>query len=183
MFCFHFLFLREFRVHSDIAVSDFFSIFDPRWLASRHSRCMFRPADQNCLRRIAERPGGANLLGPVHGCIAPAHPTCTLHRWRRIPVSLFPAFLFEKSVLIPDSRPTSLSALAPHPRYYSSSDFLSNLLVLLLRILNAGIPDSGLIAHLSEATAGSLNGVGHAAYEEFATYSYVFSHSHSNTRP
>ena len=53
----------------------------------------------------------------------------------------------------------------------SSSDFLSNLLVLLLRILNSGISDSGLIAHLSEATAGSLNGVGHStAYEEPATY-------------
>ena len=53
----------------------------------------------------------------------------------------------------------------------SSSDFLSNLLVLLLCILNSGLPDSGLIAHLSEATAGSLNGVGHStAYEELATY-------------
>ena len=55
--------------------------------------------------------------------------------------------------------------------FRSSSDFLSNLLVLLLRILNSGISDSGLLAHLSEATAGSLNGVGHStAYEELATY-------------
>lgn len=47
-------------------------------------------------------------------------------------------------------------------------------MVLLLRILNSGISDSGLLAHLSEATAGSLNGVGHStAYEEIATYSYV----------
>ncbi|KAG7440489.1 uncharacterized protein BT62DRAFT_910477 [Guyanagaster necrorhizus] len=54
---------------------------------------------------------------------------------------------------------------------YHSSDFLSNLLVLLLRILNTGLSDSGLIAHLSEATAGSLNGVGHStAYEEVGTY-------------
>jgi hypothetical protein len=54
-----------------------------------------------------------------------------------------------------------------------SSDFLSNLLVLLLRVLNSGIPDSGLLTHLSEATAGSLNGVGHStAYEELATYAY-----------
>lgn len=53
----------------------------------------------------------------------------------------------------------------------SSSDFLSNLLVLLLRIRNAGLSDGGLLAHLSEATAGSLNGVGHStAYEEIATY-------------
>jgi len=55
-----------------------------------------------------------------------------------------------------------------------STDFLSNLLVLLLRLLNSGLSDSGLIAHLSEATAGSLNGVGHSmAYEELATDSCV----------
>lgn len=53
-----------------------------------------------------------------------------------------------------------------------SLDFLSNLLVLVLRIMNSGISDSGLLAHLSEATAGSLNGIGHStAYEELATYS------------
>ena len=57
---------------------------------------------------------------------------------------------------------------------YSSSDFVSNLLVLLIRILNSGISDSGLIAHLSEATAGSLIGVGHStAYGELATFSSV----------
>lgn len=55
---------------------------------------------------------------------------------------------------------------------HRSSDFLSNLLVLLLRVMNSGISDSGLLAHLSEATAGSLNGVGHSTvYEELATYS------------
>jgi len=53
----------------------------------------------------------------------------------------------------------------------STSDFLSNLLVLLLRVMNAGLSDSGLLTHLSEATAGSLNGIGHSkAYEELATY-------------
>lgn len=41
--------------------------------------------------------------------------------------------------------------------YPSSSDFLSNLLVLLFRIRNAGLDDGGLLAHLSEATAGSLS--------------------------
>ena len=36
----------------------------------------------------------------------------------------------------------------------------------------SGISDSGLIAHLSEATAGSLNGVGHSSvYEELTTFS------------
>jgi len=58
----------------------------------------------------------------------------------------------------------------------SSSDFLSNLLVLLLRLVNVGLSDSGLLTHLSEATAGSLNGIGHSkAYEDLATYSWVSS--------
>lgn len=56
----------------------------------------------------------------------------------------------------------------------SSSDFLTNLLVLLLRVLNCGLSDSGLLAHLSEVTAGSLNGIGHStAYEELSTFSYA----------
>lgn len=60
------------------------------------------------------------------------------------------------------------------PWGYSSSDFLSNLLVLLLRVTNIGLSDGGLLTHLSEATAGSLSGIGHStAYEELATYSYV----------
>ncbi|KAJ6627098.1 hypothetical protein B0H10DRAFT_1995412 [Mycena sp. CBHHK59/15] len=70
------------------------------------------------------------------------------------------------------SHPLILRALYIDGDAYHSSDFLSNLLVLLLRVLNSGLPDSGLLAHLSEATAGSLNGVGHsAAYEELSTYS------------
>jgi len=70
------------------------------------------------------------------------------------------------------SHPLILRALYIDGDAYHSSDFLSNLLVLLLRILNSGLSDSGLLAHLSEATAGSLNGVGHStAYEELATYS------------
>ncbi|KAF8342471.1 hypothetical protein F5887DRAFT_1062309 [Amanita rubescens] len=69
------------------------------------------------------------------------------------------------------SHPLILRALYIDGDAYHSSDFLANLLVLLLRILNSGISDSGLLAHLSEATAGSLNGVGHStAYEEIATY-------------
>ncbi|KAF8890949.1 hypothetical protein BD779DRAFT_1437942 [Infundibulicybe gibba] len=70
------------------------------------------------------------------------------------------------------SHPLILRALYIDGDAYHSSDFLSNLLVLLLRVLNSGISDSGLLAHLSEATAGSLNGVGHStAYEELGTYS------------
>ncbi|KAJ7900164.1 hypothetical protein B0H14DRAFT_3080532 [Mycena olivaceomarginata] len=72
------------------------------------------------------------------------------------------------------SHPLILRALYIDGDAYHSSDFLSNLLVLLIRVLNAGLPDSGLIAHLSEATAGSLNGVGHSTvYEELSTYSYA----------
>jgi len=70
------------------------------------------------------------------------------------------------------SHPLILRALYIDGDAYNSSDFLSNLLVLLIRILNSGISDSGLIAHLSEATAGSLSGVGHSsAYEELTTFS------------
>ncbi|PPR07240.1 hypothetical protein CVT26_012498, partial [Gymnopilus dilepis] len=70
------------------------------------------------------------------------------------------------------SHPLILRALYIDGDAYHSSDFLSNLLVLLLRIVNSGMSDSGLITHLSEATAGSLTGIGHStAYEELATYS------------
>lgn len=56
----------------------------------------------------------------------------------------------------------------------STSDFLSNLLVLLIRVVNTGLSDSGLLAHLSEGTAGTLSGIGHSTpYEELATYSCV----------
>ncbi|KAI0742241.1 hypothetical protein C8Q80DRAFT_1108568 [Daedaleopsis nitida] len=70
------------------------------------------------------------------------------------------------------SHPRILRALYIDSDAYHSSDFLSNLLILLIRILNAGLSDRGLLAHLSEATAGTLSGVGHStAYEEPATYS------------
>lgn len=69
------------------------------------------------------------------------------------------------------SHPLILRALYIDGDAYHSSDFLSKLLVLLLRIRNAGLSDSGLLTHLSEATAGSLNGIGHSTpYEELATY-------------
>ncbi|KAM5534128.1 hypothetical protein V8D89_012148 [Ganoderma adspersum] len=70
------------------------------------------------------------------------------------------------------SHPRILRALYIDNDAYHSSDFLSNLLILLIRILNAGLSDRGLLAHLSEATAGTLSGIGHStAYEEPATYS------------
>jgi hypothetical protein len=67
--------------------------------------------------------------------------------------------------------PLLLRALYIDGDAYSSSDFLSNLLVLCARVLNAGLSDSRLVGHLSEATAGSLSGVGHSTpYEEIGTY-------------
>ena len=50
---------------------------------------------------------------------------------------------------------------------YSSSDSLSNLLVLVLRILYSGISDSRLLVHLVEVTVSSLKSV---RYEERAMY-------------
>ncbi|KAF7306762.1 hypothetical protein MIND_00467900 [Mycena indigotica] len=71
------------------------------------------------------------------------------------------------------SHPLILRSLYIDGDVYHSSDFLSNLLVLLVKLLNAGLSER-LVTHLSEATAGSLNGVGHStAYEEVANYSCV----------
>lgn len=87
------------------------------------------------------------------------------------------------------SHPLILRALYIDGDAYHSSDFLSNLLVLLLRVMNVGLSDSGLLTHLSEATAGSLSGIGHSTvYEELATYSlavnYLFMTDHgSNEHP
>ncbi|KAI0798209.1 hypothetical protein C8Q75DRAFT_708864 [Abortiporus biennis] len=76
------------------------------------------------------------------------------------------------------SHPRILRALYIDGDAYHSSDFLSNLLVLLIRIMNSGLSDSGLLAHLSEATAGTLSGVGHStAYEELATYSLAINYA------
>ncbi|KAF8687597.1 hypothetical protein RHS03_09922, partial [Rhizoctonia solani] len=69
------------------------------------------------------------------------------------------------------SHPLILRGLFLDGDAYSSSDFLSNLLVLLLRVKNAGLDEHGLIVHLSEATAGSLSGIGHStAYEDTGPY-------------
>ncbi|CAE6449529.1 unnamed protein product [Rhizoctonia solani] len=69
------------------------------------------------------------------------------------------------------SHPLILRGLFLDGDAYSSSDFLSNLLVLLLRVKNAGLDEHGLVTHLSEATAGSLSGIGHStAYEDLGPY-------------
>ena len=49
---------------------------------------------------------------------------------------------------------------------------MTNLLAFAFMLRNAGIDDQRLIEHLSEATAGSLTGLGHSSpYEEPACYS------------
>lgn len=48
---------------------------------------------------------------------------------------------------------------------------MTNLLCFAFMLRNAGISDEHLIEHLSEATAGSLTGLGHSTpYEEPATF-------------
>jgi len=115
-------------------------------------------AGKNGVCRFDERSSGADLFWFVHCHLTSVDITSPLHwRWC-ISVGLF----------------WLLCSISLTYVCSSSSDFLSNLLVLLIRILNSGISDSGLLEHLSEATAGSLNGVGHStAYEELATYMYV----------
>ncbi|GMK56231.1 hypothetical protein CspeluHIS016_0300710 [Cutaneotrichosporon spelunceum] len=70
------------------------------------------------------------------------------------------------------SHPLILRALYVDGASYPASDFMTNLLCFAFMLRNAGIDDQSLIEHLSEATAGSLTGVGHSTpYEELGCYS------------
>ncbi|RSH93126.1 hypothetical protein EHS25_007479 [Saitozyma podzolica] len=70
--------------------------------------------------------------------------------------------------------PLLLRALFVDGASYSASDFMTNLLCFAFMLRNAGIDDQRLVEHLSEATAGSLTGVGHSSpYEEAACYSLI----------
>ena len=93
------------------------------------------------LRCVIERSSRAHLFGVIHRCIPSAYSLCTLYRRGCVSASSLSKATRDGG---------NLNILSP-------SDFLSN--VLLLRILNSGISDSGLIAHLPEATAGSLNSI------------------------
>ncbi|RXK37481.1 hypothetical protein M231_05202 [Tremella mesenterica] len=69
------------------------------------------------------------------------------------------------------THPLLLRALFVDGASYSAEDFMTNLLCFTFMLRNAGIDDQRLIEHLSEATAGSLTGVGHSSpYEELASY-------------
>lgn len=141
--------------------------------------------DQDGVYSLAERPGRTDIFRNFSRCLASPHSESTLHRWRCLSVSTAPFSLTSLTgVCLWLLQATNIlvcsSLLRADFDLASSSDFLSNLLVLLLRILNSGLSDSGLLVHLSEATAGSLNGVGHSTiYEELGTYSSVFSSSTS----
>lgn len=83
------------------------------------------------------------------------------------------------------THPLLLRALYVDGASYSASDFMTNLICFAFMLRNAGIDDQRLVEHLSEATAGSLTGVGHSTpYEELGCYSlavqYLF---HSGPAP
>ncbi|OCF61999.1 hypothetical protein L486_01665 [Kwoniella mangroviensis CBS 10435] len=70
------------------------------------------------------------------------------------------------------THPLLLRALYVDGASYTQSDFMTNLLCFAFMLRNAGIDDQRLVEHLSEATAGSLTGVGHSTpYEELSSYS------------
>ncbi|KAK8849822.1 hypothetical protein IAR55_005158 [Kwoniella newhampshirensis] len=69
------------------------------------------------------------------------------------------------------THPLLLRALYVDGASYTQSDFMTNLLCFAFMLRNAGIDDQGLVEHLSEATAGSLTGIGHSTpYEELSCY-------------
>lgn len=83
------------------------------------------------------------------------------------------------------THPLLLRALYVDGASYSASDFMTNLISFAFMLRNAGIDDQRLVEHLSEATAGSLTGIGHSSpYEELGCYSlavqYLF---HSGPAP
>lgn len=69
------------------------------------------------------------------------------------------------------THPLLLRALYVDGASYTQSDFMTNLLCFAFMLRNAGINDQRLVEHLSEATAGSLTGIGHSTpYEELGCY-------------
>ena len=80
-------------------------------------------------------------------------------------------FQLYSSTLSSISHPGLLRAVFIDGNVFEAVDFLSNLVILTLRIRNAGIGDHSLIAQISESLAGALSGVGHSTiYEEPSVY-------------
>lgn len=72
------------------------------------------------------------------------------------------------------THPLLLRALFVDGASYRAEDFMSNLLCFAFMLRNAGIDDQSLVEHLSEATAGSLTGVGHSSpYDDPSAYSLL----------
>ena len=69
------------------------------------------------------------------------------------------------------SHPSVLRAVFIDSKAFEASDFIANFVVLTLRLRNSSLSDQAITAHLSEALAGSLTGVGHSKiYEEQSIY-------------
>ncbi|KAI7855107.1 hypothetical protein BDC45DRAFT_544978 [Circinella umbellata] len=71
------------------------------------------------------------------------------------------------------SHPNILRAVYIDKHVYSEDDFLMNLVIFALKLRNAGIPDHGLLIHVSEVLAGSIYAFegGHSTiYEELDVY-------------
>lgn len=65
----------------------------------------------------------------------------------------------------------------------SSHDFVIDLIVLGLLILNAGLDDQGLVSHLSPAMSGTWLGAGHTTpYEDPGPYNHALRYLLSNDR-
>ncbi|KAI9493652.1 hypothetical protein BDB00DRAFT_821992 [Zychaea mexicana] len=77
------------------------------------------------------------------------------------------------AILAGVSHPNILRAVYIDKHVYTDDDFLINLVVFALRLRNAGIPDHGLLIHVSEVLAGSIYAFegGHSTiYEEVDVY-------------
>ena len=92
------------------------------------------------------------------------------------------------AIFSPVSHPSILRVLHIDGAAYSSSDFIIHLLVFCIQLRNAGLSDGGMVAHLSEAVASGLTGVGHStAYKEDQSYNltvrYLFESTPSKAAP
>ncbi|KAI9245364.1 hypothetical protein BDA99DRAFT_447900 [Phascolomyces articulosus] len=77
------------------------------------------------------------------------------------------------AILTSVSHSNILRAVYIDKHVYSEDDFLINLVIFALRLRNAGIPDHGLLVHVSEVLAGSIYAFegGHSTiYEEVDVY-------------
>ncbi|KAI9321270.1 hypothetical protein BX666DRAFT_1850528 [Dichotomocladium elegans] len=91
-------------------------------------------------------------------------------------------------ILTSISHPNILRSVYIDKHIYTEDDFLINLVVFAIRLRNAGLPDHGLLVHVSEVLAGSIYAIGggHSTiYEELDVYlmaiRYLFDHHPKRT--